>query len=137
MYSVCLGVLCSPPQSAVQIKYLFSSAWLSFLQEFTTQEKKLISSYIWIRWSKNVIYLFCCQGHLKHFLENNVFCRKSGNDTCSRRWAREGSCCLCHYDALPTKIDMWLTPYILTFLKLLKKWSRTIMIKTVSQLISP
>ena len=41
VYSVCLGVLCSPYQSAVQIKYFFSSAWLSFLQEFTTQEKGL------------------------------------------------------------------------------------------------
>ena len=50
--------------------------------------KKLINNYIWIKRSKDVIYLFCCQGHLKHFLENYVFCRKSGNDTCSRRWAR-------------------------------------------------
>ena len=41
VYPVCLGVLCPPPQSSVQIKYLFSSAWLSFLQEFTTQEKSL------------------------------------------------------------------------------------------------
>ena len=41
VYSVCLGVLRAPFQSAVQIKYLFSSAWLSFLQEFTTQEKSL------------------------------------------------------------------------------------------------
>ena len=47
------------------------------------------------------------------------------------------SCCLRHYDALRTKIDMRLTPYILTLLKLLKKWSLTIMIKTVSRLISP
>ena len=29
VYSVCLGVLCFPPKSVVQIKYLFSSAWLS------------------------------------------------------------------------------------------------------------
>ena len=29
---------------------------------------------------KDVIYLFCCQGHLRHFLENNGFCQKSGND---------------------------------------------------------
>ena len=46
---------------------------------------------------------FCCQGHLKHFLENYVFCRKFGNDTYSRRW---GACYLRHYDALRTKIDM-------------------------------
>ena len=49
----------------------------------------------------------------------------------------EASCCLRHYDALRTKIDMLLTPYILTLLKLWKKWSLTIMTKTVSQLISP
>ena len=35
-----LGVLYSPLQSAVQIKYLFSSAWFSFLLKFATQEKK-------------------------------------------------------------------------------------------------
>ena len=27
------------------------------------------------------MYLFCCQGHVKHFLENYRFCRKSENDT--------------------------------------------------------
>ena len=30
---------------------------------------------------KDVIYIFCYQEHLKHFLENYVFCQKSGNDT--------------------------------------------------------
>ena len=109
-----------------------------FSAEIHNTRKRLINNYIWIKRSKDVIYLFCWKGYLKNFLENYVFCRKSGNDTCSRRWAREGgSCCLRHYDALRTKIDMRLTPYILTLLKLLKKWSLTIMIKTVSQLISP
>ena len=87
---------------------------------------------------KDVIYLFCCQGHFKHFSENCVFCPKSGNDTCSKRCGRKGgSCCLSHYDTLRTKVDMRLTPYILTFLKPLEKWSLTITIKTVSQMISP
>ena len=43
----------------------------------------------------------------------------------------KGSCCLRHYDALRTKIDMWLTPYDLTFLKLLKKWNLRIKIITI------
>ena len=34
---------------------------------------------------------------------------------------RRGSYYLFHYDALQTKIDLWLTPYILTLLQLLKK----------------
>ena len=40
----------------------------------------------------------------KMFLENYQFFRKSGNNTNSR-----GSCSLCHYDAMRTKIDMWFT----------------------------
>ena len=32
------------------------------------------------------------------------------------------------FDTLRTKIDMWLTPYILTLLLLLKKWSLAITI---------
>ena len=40
VYSVCLGALHSPPQFSIQIRYLFCSAWFSFLLEFTTQEKK-------------------------------------------------------------------------------------------------
>ena len=55
------------------------------------------------RFFKNVIYLFYCQGHLKHFLENYRLCRKSGNDAYSREW---GTCYLRQYDALSTKIDM-------------------------------
>ena len=46
---------------------------------------------------------FCCQGYLKHFLENCGFCLKSGNDAYSRGW---GSCCLPHYYALHTEIDL-------------------------------
>ena len=128
---MCLGVLCSPPKPTVQIKYLFFSL-ARFSPGIHNTRKKLINNFIWIKRFKDVIYLFCCLGHLKHFLENYVFCQKSGNDTCSRRWGRGGPCCLHDYDVMRTKIDMWLTPYILTVLKLLKKWSLTIMIKTVS-----
>ena len=49
--------------------------------------KKLINNYIYFkRFFKDVIDLFCCQGHLKHFSENYGFCRKSGNDTYSKGW---------------------------------------------------
>ena len=34
------------------------------------------------------MYLFCCQGHLKHFLENYGFCQKSESDTYSKGWGR-------------------------------------------------
>ena len=32
---------------------------------------------------------FFMSAHLKHVLENYVFCRKSGSDACSRRWGKE------------------------------------------------
>ena len=50
---------------------------------------------------------FCCQGHLKDFLENYGFCQKSGSDTYGTGWVR-GSCNLFYNDALRTKVDMWL-----------------------------
>ena len=61
----------------------------------------------------------CCQGNLKDSLESNGFCQKSGSDAYSRGWGEGegGSCYLFHCDALYMKIDMWLTPYILTLLE--------------------
>ena len=44
------------------------------------------------------------------FLENNGFCRKSGNDPDSR--GAEASCCLCHNDTMRTKIDMLFSPNV-------------------------
>ena len=73
------------------------------------KERKLTSNWMWIkRFFKDVIYLFCCQEYLKHFLKNNRFRQKSGNDACSGN----GESCylLRNYDALRTEIDMWLTP---------------------------
>ena len=135
MYSVCLGVLCSVCRSN-WILIFFSLVLFSAV--IHNKRKKFINNYFWIKRSKDTIYLFCCQGYLKHFLENYVFCRKSGNDTCSRRWARGKGHVVC---VIMThciqKLICQLTPYILTLLKLLKKWSMAIMIKTVSQLISP
>ena len=136
MYSVCLGVLCSPPQSVVQIKYLFSSAWLSFFQEFTTQEKSLSTIIFDLTSLKMQFTFFAVRDIKKNFLENYVFCQKSGNDTCSRRWARgEGHvvCVIMTHCVQKSICDS----FLITLLKLLKKWSLTIMIKTVSQLISP
>ena len=54
------------------------------------REKKLTNNYKEIKlFLKDAIYLFCCQGHLKQFLENYRFCRKSENDAyswgCGRR----------------------------------------------------
>ena len=43
--------------------------------------KKLTNNYMQIK-----RFFFCCQGNLKHFLENYRFCRKSGNDAYSKRW---------------------------------------------------
>ena len=62
---------------------------------FITQEKKANQQlYLNKRFFGDVIYLFCCQGHLKHFLENYGFYRKSGNDAYStgcRVWGVGGS----------------------------------------------
>ena len=57
------------------------------------------------RFFKDVTYLFCCQEHLKYFLENYGFCRKSGKDAYSKN-VRRGSCYLRHYDALRTESDV-------------------------------
>ena len=65
-----------------------------------------------------------------HFVENLKMTHLVGGGS-------EWSYYLRHYDALCWKMDMWITPYTLTLLKLLKKWSLAITIKTVSQLISP
>ena len=46
--------------------------------------------------------------YLKQTLENYRFFRNSGNDSMA---GAEVSSCLRHYDALPTKINMPLTPY--------------------------
>ena len=43
-----------------------------------------------VNFFKEVIYFFCCQGHLKHFLKNYRFCRKFENDASSG--GRGGSC---------------------------------------------
>ena len=94
----------------LQFDFLFS--WNS-----QCKRKKLINNYIQIkRFFKDVVYLFCCQGHLKNFLESYWFSQKSGSGAYSSGWGERGSCCLCHYDVLRTKIDMSLTPYILTLL---------------------
>ena len=102
---MCLGVLRSPPQSDAEMKYLFSSAWLSFLQEFTTQKKAYQQIYLNIRF-KDVICLFCCQGHLKQFLENYVFCQNLEMIQVVKGGGGGGSFCLRHYDAVRTKIGM-------------------------------
>ena len=123
---MCLGVLCSPPKPTVQIKYLFFSL-ARFSPGIHNTRKKLINNCIWIKRFKDVIYLFCCLGHLKHFLENYVFCQKSGNDTCSRRWGRGESHVVC--------VIMTHSLYLNTF-ETIEKCSLTIMIKTGSRSIS-
>ena len=39
-----------------------------------------------------MIYLFCCQGHLKQLLENYQFCRKSKNEANGRGWESHAIC---------------------------------------------
>ena len=68
--------------------------------------KKLTNNYMQIK-----RFFFCCQGNLKHFLENYRFCRKSGNDAYSKRWRCHAICVNMTHDALRTKINMWLTSY--------------------------
>ena len=58
---------------------------------------------------------FRCQGHLKNFLENYGFFKNLKMTHIVGGGGRR-SCYLLHYDALGTKTDMWLTPYILTLL---------------------
>ena len=74
--------MCSPLQSPVQIRYLFSSAWFSFLLEFAMQEKKA-NQQLYLNLAvlqRCNIRFFCCQGHLKDSSENYGFCQKCGND---------------------------------------------------------
>ena len=87
------------------MKYLFSSAWLSFLQELTRQ-KKAYQQNILIKRFKDVIFLFCCQGHLKQFLENYVFCQNLEMTQVVKGGGEGGSFCLRYYDAVRTKIGM-------------------------------
>ena len=54
---------------------------------------------------KDVIYLFCCRGHLKHFLENYDFVENLEMTHITGGGGR-GSCYLRHYDALRTKFDI-------------------------------
>ena len=68
-------------------------------------EKKLTNNYLYIKqFLRDVVYIFCCHGHLKHSLKNYRFCRKSGNDAYSRGLG--DSCYLHHYGAVHTKISM-------------------------------
>ena len=49
-----------------------------------SKEKKPTNNYMLIkRFFKTLIFFFCCQGHLKHFLENYQFFWKSTSDACS------------------------------------------------------
>ena len=96
------------PTSVCSSNLIVSSAWLYFLLESTSGEKKLTNNYMLIKkFLKNVIYFLCCQGRLKYFLQNYRFCQKSWNDAYSRGG---GSCYLRHNETLRTKINMWLTP---------------------------
>ena len=82
----------------------------------SVREKKLTNSYMQIKlFFKDVIYLFCCKGQLKHL--ENIF-RKRSILPKIWKWRIGGgrSFYMYHYDALHTKIDMWLTPYICYFL---------------------
>ena len=74
------GVLRSLPRSTVQIKQLRQlRSFFSWNPRRKT--KKLTKNYISIRWLvKYVVYICCCYGHLKHFLENYRFCQKSENE---------------------------------------------------------
>ena len=48
------------------------------------RQKNLTNIYVQIKeFFKDVMYLFCCQGHLIFFLENYLFSRKSENDAYS------------------------------------------------------
>ena len=83
----CLSeVLGSPPHVLFNLSSFFSLALLS-LRIHNRRDKKLTNNYTSIKWFfKDVIYLFCCQGHLKQFLENYQLCQKSGNNTYSAGW---------------------------------------------------
>ena len=72
MYPVHLGY-CAPHFSLL-VK--LNSLALCFPGILKEREKKLTNNYVRTKRSfKDVIYLFCCQGHLKHFLEKHRFCR--------------------------------------------------------------
>ena len=79
------GVLCSH-LSLLWKLISFLSLVLSSPGINSGREKKLTNNYMWTkRFLRSVIYLFCCQGHLKHFSENFQFCRNSGNEAYSSR----------------------------------------------------
>ena len=110
MYSVYLGY-CAP-----RLSLLFQSLSSFNLALFSPgmhngKEKMLNNNFMQIkRFFKDVIYLFCFQVYLKHFLENYWFCRKSRNGAYSiRGWVM----LFVHFNALRTKSDMWLTPKFL------------------------
>ena len=79
------GALCS--HLSLLIKFSFFCLVLFSPRIHNRREQKLNNNYmINRRFFKDVIQLFCRQGHLKHFLENYRFCRKSGNYAYSRWW---------------------------------------------------
>ena len=85
----------------------------------SVREKKLTNSYMQIKlFFKDVIYLFCCKGQLKHL--ENIF-RKRSILPKIWKWRIGGgrSFYMYHYDALHTKIDMWLTLIFVTFYSIL------------------
>ena len=88
MYSVYSATsVCCSNKKFLELGSIFSwnSQW----------KRKKVDQQLYVNWT------VLRQGYLKHFLENYRFRRKSGNDAL----VGGGN----HYDALRTKIDMWLT----------------------------
>ena len=99
------------PQLSLLFKLnsLFGSALFS-LRIHSGREKIIIKFFFEIKpFFKKVIYLFCFQRHLKHFVENWQFCQKKKLEMTH---IVRGSRYLHHYDAFPTKVMFWLTPNV-------------------------
>ena len=110
MFSDCLSVshdydlgYCAPHLSLLFKLNSFFSLVLFSPGIHNGREKKLANNYMLLKpFLQDVMYLFCCQWHLKYVLENYRFCRRSDNGAYSRGW---GSCYMRHYDVLRTRID--------------------------------
>ena len=79
MYSVYLEC-CAPQLSLLFKPNNFFSLALFSPKILNGRETKLTNNIKIKRFFKDLLDLFHCQGHLKHFLEDDRFCRKSGND---------------------------------------------------------